>query len=377
MKHDETLHSICRWTFHAGKGGFVPANMRPAWAAERFGTPEMVRLVRSMRSRLPSEVTLGVELHYDNEVSDANAREVSDVMTECGLTLAMITPGAHGHFAYGGPASLDPRERERANEFSQRTVTLAYGALRKVWHKEVPPTLVLWNGSYGYDLATVGVRWMYQHLKESLAALCTHEAKLGGELFIGIEPKPNEGHPAMLVPTVASAIALWQRVFAEFGVSPKRKGVNMEVGHSEMIGLDPINDLVEQLEADMVVHIHLNSQGWADGILLGGPGKYDIDHGVRINGMNLALAGLLRDAGYRRWKGHDMQVRPYDSELQGIERVVRSVLSWHVVEQAAARIDYAQLKATLAARDTARAEDIMRTAMVEAQQRFQELYRQG
>jgi xylose isomerase len=107
-----------------------------------------------------------------------------------------------------------------------------------------------------------------------------------------------------------------------------------------MIGLDHVADTVEELDNDMCVHMHLNSQGYNDGIILGGPGKYDIDHGARINGMNIAIAGLIQQAGYKRWKGHDMQARAYDNAEQGIDRVVRSVLSWEACEQAAKRSRY-------------------------------------
>jgi len=31
------------------------------------------------------------------------------------------------------------------------------------------------------------------------------------EFYIAIEPKPNECHPAMLLPTVAIAILFWKR----------------------------------------------------------------------------------------------------------------------------------------------------------------------
>jgi len=27
--------------------------------------------------------------------------------------------------------------------------------------------------------------------------------------------------------------------------------------------------------------------------------------------MNIAIAGLIKEAGFNRWKGQDMQVRPY------------------------------------------------------------------
>jgi xylose isomerase len=120
----------------------------------------------------------------------------------------------------------------------------------------------------------------------------------------------------------------------------------------------------------MMVHMHLNSQGYNDGIVLGGPGKYDIDHGTRINGMNVAIAGLIADAGYSRWKGHDMQTRAYDNAQQGIDRVIRSVLSWEACAKAASELKTRALLKALAARETAQAEDMMRAAVVEAHRIF-------
>lgn len=374
----KSLHSVCRWTFNAGKGGFVPANIRPAWAADQLSTAGVIGLVKEkIIPRLPEHVQLGYEVHYDTEINEENAAEVADALIDAGMYLAMITPGAHSHFGYGGIASLDPKERKAAEELGIGTVDLAYGPMRKAWHPDpdLAPTLVLWNGSYGYDLATVGIRQMYQNLKESIAGLCKYEEKAGGLMYIGIEPKPNEGHPAMLIPTVASALLLFHRLQEEFGVSKKKKGVNKEFGHTEMIGLDHVYDTVEELDNDGMVHMHLNSQGYNDGIILGGPGKYDIDHGTRINGMNIAIAGLLAEAGFNRWKGHDMLVRPYDNEEQGIDRIIRSILSWEACAKAAEEVNTKELMAVLSARETAKAEDIMRAAVVTAQKYFDEMYK--
>ena len=373
---EKSLHSICRWTFNPGKGGFVPGDMRPEWGG-KFGTPEMVKLVADkIAPRVPDNVELGIEMHYDAEVDDDNAAAVADALVDSGLYLAMITPGAHCHFAYGGVASLDPDERKAAEDLGTRTVDLAYGALKKTWHPDADkaPSLIIWNGSFGYDLATVGIGQMYQNLKESIAGLCKYEEKQGGSLYIGFEPKPNEGHPAMLIPTVASALLFWRRIEDEFGVPRDKKGVNKEFGHSEMIGLDHVADTVEELDNDMMVHMHLNSQGYNDGIILGGPGKYDIDHGTRVNGMNVAIAGLIQQAGFSRWKGHDMQARAYDNVEQGIDRVVRSVLSWEACEKAARELDTDGLMKVLAKRETAKAEDMMRGAVVNAQGYFDKMY---
>lgn len=371
----QSLHSICRWTFSAGKGGFVPSDQRPDWAPDSLTTAGVVRIIRaSLAPRLPPHVVLGFELHYDGEIGETNVNSVVEAMGEAGVFLAMITPGAHSHWAYGGICSLDANERRLANELGRRTVDLAYDKTRPVWSALAPPTLVLWNGSYGYDVASVGIREMYIQLKQSIADLCTHEQQRGGELYIGFEPKPNEGHPAMLIPTVASALLFWRKLEEEFGISRRKKGVNKEFGHSEMIGLDPVYDTVEELDDQAMVHMHLNSQGYNDGIILGGPGKYDIDHGVRINGINIAIVGLIQTAGYSRWKGHDVQTRPYDNAEQGLDRVVRSILSWEACEQAARSLNTDQLLKHLANRDTAKAEDMMRHAVVAAQKHFDEMY---
>jgi len=371
-----SYHSICRWTFNAGKGGFLPANMRKEWDSDNLNTISVINLIKEkIKPRLPDDIHLGLELHYNNEVNEEIASEASDALRDAGMNLAMITPGAHIHYGYGGIISLDENERKEANELGLKAVDLAYDKLKDAWNTDVPPCFVIWNGSFGYDMVSTGIKNMYDNLKEGIAGLCKHEEKKGGELYFGIEPKPNEGHPAMMLPTVASAILLWYKLEQEYGIKRDKKGVNKEFGHSEMIGLDHVYDTVEEIDNDALTHMHLNSQGYNDGITLGGPGKFDIDNGARINGMNIAIAGLIKNAGYNRWKGHDMQVRPYDSVEQGIDRVVRSILSWHACEKAAEKLDEQSLLNTLKKRETAQAEDIMRDAVVDAQKEFNKMYK--
>jgi xylose isomerase len=91
--------------------------------------------------------------------------------------------------------------------------------------------------------------------------------------------------------------------------------------------------------------------------------------------MVLSSAGPANKAGFNRWKGHDMQARAYDNAEQGIDRVVRSVLSWEACEKAARELDTTALMKTLGKRETARAEDMMRDAVVAAQKYFNEMYK--
>jgi xylose isomerase len=83
---------------------------------------------------------------------------------------------------------------------------------------------------------------------------------------------------------------------------------------------------------------------------------------------------LINQAGYNRWKGHDMQVRAHDTEEQGIDRVIRSVLSWDACERAAEILDYDLLWKYLVQRETAKAEDLMRDSVVQASKIFNEMY---
>jgi len=101
----------------------------------------------------------------------------------------------------------------------------------------------------------------------------------------------------------------------------------------------------------------------------------DINHGTHINGMNVAIAGLIQQAKFARWKGHDMQPRAYDNVEQAIDRVVRSVLIWEACENAARELDTKALMGVLAKRETAKAEDMMRAAVVSAQKHFDKMYK--
>jgi xylose isomerase len=69
-----------------------------------------------------------------------------------------------------------------------------------------------------------------------------------------------------------------------------------------------------------------------------------------------------------------MQPRAYDDEAQAIDRVVRSILSWEACEEAAKGLDNAALMTCLEQRQTARAEDMIRDAVMSAHSIFNRLY---
>jgi xylose isomerase len=177
-KMKPSYHSLCAWTFNAGKGGFTPSDTRPLWDDSKLSTVGKIQLIKEkIAPRLPDNIHLGFEAHYDYEYNEKNAQEIADALVDTGIALAMTTPGAHRHFPYGGICSLDPNERKQAGEYGERAIDLTYGPLKKAWNKDVPPTFVLWNGSFGYDLACVNVKDMYHNLKQGILAVCKYEAK--------------------------------------------------------------------------------------------------------------------------------------------------------------------------------------------------------
>ena len=364
-------HSICRWTFNAGKGGFVPADARPEWTD--LTTAGFVELVaEKVAPRVPDSVELGVEVHYDGEISEANVDEVAAALKAHNIRLGLITPGAHAHWGYGGISSCDPKERADASAFGNRTVDLAYGVLKDTWHPDAAPTLVLWNGSWGYDVPGPWLMDMLAATEEEIAGLLKYEQDKGGELYIAIEPKPNEGHPKMILPTVASALLL-RRKLSDRGLDVSKVGTNKEFGHSEMIGLDAVYDTAEELREGGLVHVHANSQGY-DGVRAGGPGMFDVDHGVGITGSNIGIARLLIDAGYDRWVGHDMQPRAYDNAEQAVDRVIRSVINWEAMVVVAKDFDLDAAMALLAGREVAKVEDMVADAISAARKTAAKMY---
>ena len=398
-------HTVCAWTFNTGEAGFRPA-IRRQWAGIK--TKDVVGIIgREIKPRLPKGIELGLEVHYDNEINERTAPGIAEALCKHGMYLGMITPGLHKRFAYGGPASLDPEERKAANDMCMRTVDLAYSDdLKRLWHPEAPPTIVLWNGSWGYEITGPWILEMLGLLDESIGELISYEQKVkGGGCFWAVEPKRDEGHPKMLVPHAASGLKLVDRVLRKYPeIDSSKVGDNMELGHEEILNLDTAHSIAEQMmeagdpgfakclkeclkqsaarkrriapPAGRVVHLHANSQG-RDGINEGGPGQYDVDYGVAITWPNISIARMLKDAGYRRWIGHDFQPRAHDREEYAIQRVTRSILGWEAMDKTVGELPLDDMRRYLERRDTATVRDLAEDAVERARSYATTLYKQA
>jgi xylose isomerase len=368
--------SVCRWSFHAGKGGFVPSGIRPALAGL---TPvEFARLVaEKVAPRVPSNTRLGLAVHYDREIDESTAAPFREALLECGLCISMITPGAHYHWGYGGIGSPDPVEREGASRFCRRAMDLLLGPLWEAQDPACPAAFDIWNGSFGYEIPTPLVADMLSWADDSIAGLLEHAARSGRKVPVGVEPKPNEGHPAMLYQTSGEVLALRGRL-ARRGLDVSSFGLVNEFGHTEMAGLDLVQEYAAAAAEGAIVHVHANSQG-GDGVRLGGSGKFDIDYGVSPSAASLSIASILSRTGYGGWIEHDMQPRPYDDAGQNVNRVVRSICTWEAVARTVegGALDVASLAAVAASRDSMALEDIVRDAVCEAHALSKQLYSEG
>jgi xylose isomerase len=147
-------------------------------------------------------------------------------------------------------------------------------------------TFVMWGGREGaeYDAAK-DIRAALERYREAVNLLGDYVTDKGYDIKFAIEPKPNEPRGDILLPTVGHALA-----FIETLERPELVGVNPEVGHEQMAGLNFAAGIAQALYHGKLFHIDLNGQR---GI------KYDQDlvfgHGDLHNAF--ALVDLLENGG--------------------------------------------------------------------------------
>ena len=147
-------------------------------------------------------------------------------------------------------------------------------------------TFVMWGGREGaeYDSAK-DIQQALARYKEAVDLLGQYVVDKGYDIRFAIEPKPNEPRGDILLPTVGHAIA-----FIGSLERPEMVGLNPEVGHEQMAGLNFQAGIAQALYHGKLFHIDLNGQR---GI------KYDQDlvfgHGDLHNAF--ALVDLLEHGG--------------------------------------------------------------------------------
>jgi len=254
-------------------------------ARDPFGDPTRAPLdpVESVH-RLAELGAYGVTFHDDDlvapDLSDADRQAKIDRFTaalkETGLVVPMMTTNLFTHpvFKDGGFTSNDRQVRRYALRKVMRNIDLAaaFGA----------QTYVMWGGREGgeYDLAK-DVRAALDRYREAVDTLADYVLSQGYDMRFALEPKPNEPRGDILLPTVGNALA-----FINSLEHADMVGLNPEVGHEQMAGLNFVHSISQALWHGKLFHIDLNGQR---GI------KFDQDlvfgHGDLLNAF--ALVDLL------------------------------------------------------------------------------------
>ena len=210
----------------------------------------------------------------------AQIDRLKQALRDTGLVVPMVTTNLFSApvFKDGGFTSNDRAVRRFALRKVLRNIDLAAELGAK--------TFVMWGGREGaeYDAAK-DIRSALERYREAVNLLGDYVTDKGYDIRFAIEPKPNEPRGDILLPTVGHAMA-----FISTLERPEMVGVNPEVGHEQMAGLNFAAGIAQALYQGKLFHIDLNGQR---GI------KYDQDlvfgHGDLHNAF--ALVDLLENGG--------------------------------------------------------------------------------
>jgi xylose isomerase len=266
-------------------------------ARDTFGDPtrDPLDAVEAV-TRLAELGAYGVAFHDDDLVpfgSDDSERErrvkrFTDALQATGLVVPMVTTNLFTHpvFKDGAFTSNDRGVRRYALRKVMRNLELAaeLGA----------ETYVFWGGREGSETdAAKDVRSALDRYREALDLLAEFVIDRGYDIRFAIEPKPNEPRGDILLPTVGSALA-----FISSLEHSEMVGLNPEVGHEQMAGMNFVHSIAQTLWHGKLFHIDLNGQH--------GP-KYDQDlvfgHGDLLSAF--FLVDLLENGGPGGGRAYD------------------------------------------------------------------------
>jgi len=259
-------------------------------AADPFGDPTRAALdpVESVH-RLAELGAWGVTFHDDDVIpfgSDDAARDLHidrfrTALAETGIVVPMATTNLFTHpvFRDGAFTSNDRAVRRFALRKVLRNIDLAASLGAE--------TYVMWGGREGSESdAAKDVRAALDRYREAVDTLAQYVVDQGYPIRFALEPKPNEPRGDILLPTVGHALA-----FISTLEHHEMVGVNPEVGHEQMAGLNFVHAISQALWQHKLFHIDLNGQR--------GP-KFDQDlvfgHGDLLNAF--FLVDLLENGGY-------------------------------------------------------------------------------
>ncbi|SDZ14348.1 xylose isomerase [Geodermatophilus africanus] len=230
----------------------------------------------------------GVTFHDDDLIpfgSDDDQRtkhveRFKAALEETGLVVPMATTNLFTHpvFKEGALTANDRGVRRYALRKVMRNMDLAAELGAR--------TYVLWGGREGAEVDSAkDLRAALDRYREGIDTLARYSEDRGYGLRFALEPKPNEPRGDIFLPTIGHALA-----FIATLEHADLVGLNPEVGHEQMAGLNFTHGIAQALWQGKLFHIDLNGQ---HGI------KYDQDlvfgHGDLLSAF--ATVDLLEHGG--------------------------------------------------------------------------------
>jgi xylose isomerase len=271
---------------------------------------------------------MGVNLH-DNDLvpidatpseRDSIVRSFKKACEEAGLKVPMATVNLFYDpvFRDGAFTSNDSRVRAYAVQKTMKAMDIGAELGAKVF--------VLWGGREGVETdACRRPDEAIKRLREAVDYLCGYSIDKGYGYRFALEAKPNEPRADIYFPTTGAYLA-----FIETLHHSDLIGVNPEVAHEHMAGLNMTHSVAQAWEAGKLFHIDLNDQI---------PGRYDQD--LRFGSANpraaFWLVKFLEDVGYEGSRHFDAHA--YRSEdYEGVKDFARGCMrTYLILKEKAAR----------------------------------------
>ncbi|MCA9999435.1 MAG: xylose isomerase [Anaerolineales bacterium] len=272
-----------------------------------FGEPVRHQLTPVEIVHLLAEVgAWGVNFH-DNDLvpitataaeRDQIVRDFKQALADTGIVVPMATTNLFSDPAFrdGAFTSNDAQVRAYALQKTMNAIDLGVELGAKIY--------VFWGGREGTETdAGKDPVTAIKRSREAMNFLCEYVLDQGYDLKFALEAKPNEPRGDIYNATTGNMLA-----FIETLDHPDMVGVNPEVAHEHMAGLNFTHHVAQAMEAGKLFHIDLNDQAF---------GRYDQD--FRFGSVNLKsaffLVRLLEDNGYdasRHFDAHAYRTADYD-----------------------------------------------------------------
>jgi xylose isomerase len=263
----------------------------------------------------------GVNFH-DNDLipidatpteAEAIKKNFHKALADTGMVVPMATTNLFGDpiFKDGAFTSNDPKVRAYAIQKTMNAIDLGVEFHAK--------TYVFWGGREGTETdSSKNAAEAIKRNREAMNFLCEYVFDQGYDLKFALEAKPNEPRGDIYNPTTGHMLA-----FIETLDHPEMVGVNPEVAHEHMAGINFMHGVAQAWEAGKLFHIDLNDQY---------PGRYDQDlrFGSRDIKAAFYLVKFLEDVGYdgsRHFDAHAYRTEDYE----GVKEFARGCMRTYLI----------------------------------------------